>query len=235
MASFERVAGAMERKLQGCNDDNNSDDEPTSSSSDSEDRRRKRRRDATRKKSSRDAHANEDDEPAEKDRPAEIAARVLAAYQRREYNMCLQLPPVYKNALGKAVWDVSDAQVTSAYKRLAVIIHPDKNVGMDGAVDAFRALHAAYKALRNERERQEMIDRLGETAPLMPGLDASAQMFRQKQVLRQEEARNFAVRCCAPPGVDFSPSVVVVALTPVMHTRMCMRRIGCSVSADDLA
>ena len=203
----------MERQLQGCNDD--SDDEPTTTSSDSEEMRRKRRREATRKVSRRDAYANEDDEAAEKDRPAEIAARVLAAYERREYNTCLQLPPVYKNALGKPVWDVSDAQVTSAYKRLAVIIHPDKNVGMDGAVDAFRALHAAYKALRNEREREEMIARLGETAPLMPGLDASGQMFRQKQALRQEEATNFAVRYCAPPNVDFSPSVAVIALTPI--------------------
>ena len=198
MASFERVAGAMERKLQGCDDDDDSGDEPTTSSDSEDGSRKRRRRRVKRKGASRDVNDREvrgENEREEKEiRPAEMATRVLAAYERREYNMCLQLPPVYKNALGKPVWEVSDAQVTSAYKRLAVIIHPDKNVGMDGAVDAFRALHAAYKALRNEREREEMIARLGETAPLMPGLDASAQMFRQKQTLRQEEATSFAVR-----------------------------------------
>lgn len=64
--------------------------------------------------------------------------------------------------MDRPVWNVSTEEITSAYKRLAVLIHPDKYVASAGddehnthdkAVEAFQALHNAYRALKNPGER----------------------------------------------------------------------------------
>ena len=54
-------------------------------------------------------------------------------------------------------------EITSAYKRLAMLIHPDKNMELRdtgdqaNAVEAFKALHGAYRALKDRKERVRIV------------------------------------------------------------------------------
>ena len=76
----------------------------------------------------------------------------------------------------RPIWEVPSTQITAQYKKLAKIVHPDKNknhgrnqnivaIEEDGDTDnsfldiedqaarAFQALHSAYRALRDDKER----------------------------------------------------------------------------------
>lgn len=42
---------------------------------------------------------------------------------------------------------VSETEINTAYRRLALELHPDKNIGQEGATAKFQALNTAYKAV----------------------------------------------------------------------------------------
>lgn len=60
----------------------------------------------------------------------------------------LELPPPELDALGRAAWDHGPATVSKAYRRLSVLVHPDKNPG-DEARRAFEALNEAHRMLKD--------------------------------------------------------------------------------------
>lgn len=60
----------------------------------------------------------------------------------------LELAPPEMDALGRTVWGVPAAEVSKAYRRLSVLVHPDKNPG-DDARSAFEALNEAHRLLRD--------------------------------------------------------------------------------------
>jgi curved DNA-binding protein CbpA len=52
------------------------------------------------------------------------------------------------DALGRPSWDVTGAEVSKAYRRLSILVHPDKNPG-DDARQAFEALNEAHRLLKD--------------------------------------------------------------------------------------
>lgn len=60
----------------------------------------------------------------------------------------LELPPPELDALGRAAWDLGPAAVSKAYRRLSVLVHPDKNPGEE-ARQAFEALNEAHRMLKD--------------------------------------------------------------------------------------
>ena len=52
------------------------------------------------------------------------------------------------DALGRTVWDVPSTEVSKAYRRLSVLVHPDKNPGPE-AREAFECLNEAHRLLRS--------------------------------------------------------------------------------------
>ena len=50
--------------------------------------------------------------------------------------------------LGRPAWDVPAGDISRAYRRLSVLVHPDKNPG-DDARAAFEALNEAHRCLRS--------------------------------------------------------------------------------------
>ena len=60
----------------------------------------------------------------------------------------LQLPPPEVDDLGRLAWGVPASEVSKAYRRLSVLVHPDKNPGEDARA-AFEALNEAHRALCN--------------------------------------------------------------------------------------
>jgi len=59
--------------------------------------------------------------------------------------------------------DASEDQIKSAYKKLALKYHPDKNPGDKGAEEKFKEAAEAYDVLRDAEKRQQY-DRLGHAA-----------------------------------------------------------------------
>jgi hypothetical protein len=52
------------------------------------------------------------------------------------------------DALGRPCWEVTPAQVSKAYRKLSVLVHPDKNPGEE-AREAFEALNEAHRLLKD--------------------------------------------------------------------------------------
>ena len=63
----------------------------------------------------------------------------------------MQLPQVEADELGQPVWSVTSAEVSRAYRKMSVLVHPDKNPGAD-AQQAFEALNQAHRKLRDRGE-----------------------------------------------------------------------------------
>lgn len=64
----------------------------------------------------------------------------------------LGLPDPTSDELGRPVWPCTAADVSRAYRRLSVSVHPDKNPGED-ARKAFEALNQAHRILKDPGER----------------------------------------------------------------------------------
>lgn len=50
------------------------------------------------------------------------------------------------------MWEVTDSEISKAYRRLSVLVHPDKNPGPE-ARQAFEYLNQAYRELRDPEKR----------------------------------------------------------------------------------
>lgn len=60
----------------------------------------------------------------------------------------LELPLPDVDDLGRPVWSCSAADVSRAFRRLSVLVHPDKNPDPE-ARPAFEALSSAHRQLRD--------------------------------------------------------------------------------------
>lgn len=104
-------------------------------------------------------HRTEQDElrrRTEEMTPADAIARVLLADADRDYFRMLGLPPPDVDALGRPTWAVTPAEVSKAYRRLSVLVHPDKNPG-DEARAAFEALNRAHRLLKDAGELEAIL------------------------------------------------------------------------------
>ena len=62
----------------------------------------------------------------------------------------------------------SDADIKSAYRKLAKQYHPDKNQGDEKAADKFKEIGEAYAVL-NDPEKRKLYDQYGHTGQVPPG------------------------------------------------------------------
>ena len=60
----------------------------------------------------------------------------------------MELPQPEADELGRPVLNVNSADISKAYRRISVLVHPDKNPGED-ARKAFEALNDAHRKLRD--------------------------------------------------------------------------------------
>src|SRR4051794_41935230 len=84
----------------------------------------------------------------------------------------------------------SDAEIKTAYRKLAMTYHPDRNNGAKEAEEKFKEITEAYDVLR-DADKRAMYDRYGEA-----GLPGGAG-FHQ---LAPGEGRNILFRDPAGPG-----------------------------------
>lgn len=82
--------------------------------------------------------------------------RIMLAYQDGDYFRLLELPPPSVDALGRAEWNVSNSEISKAYRKLSILVHPDKNPGED-ARKAFEALNEAHRFLKDAGKLEEMM------------------------------------------------------------------------------
>ncbi|MEW5315746.1 MAG: hypothetical protein WDW38_007152 [Sanguina aurantia] len=83
--------------------------------------------------------------------PMDGAAAILEAWEQKQYFRMLGLPDPTSDELGRPVWPCTAAEVSRAYRRLSVTVHPDKNPGED-ARRAFEALNQAHRILKDPAE-----------------------------------------------------------------------------------
>ncbi|KAK9917709.1 hypothetical protein WJX75_007409 [Coccomyxa subellipsoidea] len=89
--------------------------------------------------------------------------RILAAKKEKDWFRLLELEPPEIDALGRTVWGVPSADVSKAYRRLSVLVHPDKNPGADARA-AFECLNEAHRLLRNRGQLEEVLKEHADTA-----------------------------------------------------------------------
>lgn len=58
--------------------------------------------------------------------------------------------------IGRPSWNVTSADISKAYRRLSVLVHPDKNPGED-ARKAFEALNDTYRKLRDPSQLDDIL------------------------------------------------------------------------------
>lgn len=83
--------------------------------------------------------------------PEDPVTRILHHGKTRDYFSMLELPPPTLDALGRPSWEVPAADISKAYRRLSVRVHPDKLPGPE-AREAFELLNAAHRALTDPGE-----------------------------------------------------------------------------------
>jgi hypothetical protein len=74
----------------------------------------------------------------------------------QQHNRLLQLPGPQLNSLSKAEWAVSSSELSKAYRKLSILVHPDKMSG-EKARQAFEQLKQAYNELRDP---EKLVSRL---------------------------------------------------------------------------
>lgn len=87
---------------------------------------------------------------------ADAIERILLAHKDRDYFRMLALAPPELDALGRPQWSVTAAEISKAYRKLAVLVHPDKNPG-DEARQAFEALKQASRSLQDAGELEKIL------------------------------------------------------------------------------
>ncbi len=82
--------------------------------------------------------------------------RILLADKDRDYFRMLALPLPEVDALGRPKWDVTPIEVSKAYRKLSILVHPDKNPG-DEARQAFEVLNKAHRLLKDAGELEPIL------------------------------------------------------------------------------
>ncbi|KAG1669138.1 hypothetical protein FOA52_002649 [Chlamydomonas sp. UWO 241] len=138
--------------------------------------------------------------------PAEDAApdaikRILAAWEKHDYFDLMQMAQPTVDDLGKPTWGCTPGDVSRAYRKLSILVHPDKNPG-EQARKAFEALNAAHRSLKDPDLLGEVLRKAGDRlrrerdqaeARATPGERIelnSIRNARQKE-LRKEEGKIF--------------------------------------------
>lgn len=101
------------------------------------------------------------------------------------------------DALGRPVWHVTPSEVSRAYRRLSILVHPDRNPGED-AREAFEALNESHKKLKDPEQIDTILkDNVGRalqkrdnalaSGTLQERMERMSKQQEEEQKLRQEE------------------------------------------------
>lgn len=74
--------------------------------------------------------------------------RILLAHTDKDYFRLLELPRPELDALGRLSWSATTIDISKAYRKLSILVHPDKNPGEE-ARKAFEALNEAHRKLKD--------------------------------------------------------------------------------------
>lgn len=116
----------------------------------------------------------------------------------------LALPPVEVDAMGRPTWECSDADISKAYRRLSIFVHPDKpaNQNRPEAREAFERLNEAHRILKDPAKRTDELNKRLEEAKSRRAL-AEAQATVSDRVILNAE-RTQAVGPPSAPSVHAS-------------------------------
>jgi DnaJ family protein C protein 8 len=117
--------------------------------------------------------------------------RILLADKDRDYFRMLALPLPEIDALGRPKWDVTPIEVSKAYRKLSILVHPDKNPG-DEARQAFEVLNKAHRLLKDAGELEAILkDHLGKAKARKEEEEAKATLDERVVLIarQQEEAK----------------------------------------------
>ncbi|KAI8472760.1 MAG: hypothetical protein J3K34DRAFT_412992 [Monoraphidium minutum] len=128
---------------------------------------------------------------------ADAVARLTLAFRDGDYFRMLQLPRPDVDELGRPVWGCTDSDVSRAYRRLSVYVHPDKVPG-DAARQAFEHLNQAYRELRDPGKLEELLkkaavqargdkERREAAATVAERVEINARANEKRKELRKQE------------------------------------------------
>eukprot|EP00891_Asterochloris_glomerata_P006319 jgi/Astpho2/6319/fgenesh1_pg.00090_%23_10_t len=89
--------------------------------------------------------------------------RIQLAFREKDFFRLMGLPQPEADELGNPVWSCTSADVSKAYRRLSVVVHPDKNPGEE-ARTAFDQLNQAHKALKDPGQLEDHLRRAADGA-----------------------------------------------------------------------
>ncbi|PNW71747.1 hypothetical protein CHLRE_16g671329v5 [Chlamydomonas reinhardtii] len=89
--------------------------------------------------------------------PLTAAQRILKAWEIKDYFSLLGLPEPEADELGRPVWSCTEVEVGKAYRKLSIVVHPDKNPGDDEARRAFEVLNKAHRMLKDPTSREDVL------------------------------------------------------------------------------
>ncbi|KAF5839613.1 DnaJ-like protein [Dunaliella salina] len=128
---------------------------------------------------------------------------ILLHWRNKEYFKLIQLPEPTADELGRPTWACTPADVSRAYRKLSVLVHPDKVEG-DEAREAFEALNQAHRILKDPSQLEEVLKVAGararrekERADAAAAVDSSSRAAlassknQEIKRLRQEQGREF--------------------------------------------
>ncbi|BDA48376.1 hypothetical protein COCOBI_12-0540 [Coccomyxa sp. Obi] len=132
--------------------------------------------------------------------------RILAAQKEKDWFRLLELAPPEMDALGRTVWSVPSADVSKAYRRLSVLVHPDKNPGADARA-AFEALNEAHRLLRNRGQLEEVLKEHADSARRRKE-SAEAAATPEERVLLYAARKDAAKELQKKEGESFQTEIV---------------------------
>ncbi|KAK9837824.1 hypothetical protein WJX74_005829 [Apatococcus lobatus] len=97
-------------------------------------------------------------DPSHPGQAAATISKIMRADKDQDLFSMLELPLPEVDDLGRPVWSCSAADVSRAFRRLSVLVHPDKNPEPE-ARPAFEALSSAHRQLRDPGLLEEILNK----------------------------------------------------------------------------
>ena len=130
-----------------------------------------------------------------------VAAEILEACASGDPFTALSLPKPEFDDAGRPVWDVTEGQISKAFRKRSLAVHPDKNPSAEAKV-AFDKLNEWHRALKDPVKRGEALrkhadDAFRERCRLQPELVARMKRDQERrdasdygaEILRQQRER----------------------------------------------
>lgn len=130
-----------------------------------------------------------------------MSFRVSACQQYAEHAVrrLLGLPAVDVDALGRPTWQCTDADVSRAYRKLSLFVHPDKHGNSDNekAREAFERLNEAHRILRDPAKRADELSQRLQDAKIRRAKAEANACLEERLALNAEKGNAVSGACLA--------------------------------------